>query len=69
MEVLPHDRFERAVSRDDAIRCPRADEDGAPQRQVTGALEAGAPGVGRAELFEALRVQDERRTLVARRRA
>ena len=61
VEMLAHDRLERAVGGDDAIGRPRTDEDGASQRQVAGALEPRAPRVGRAELFEALRVEDERR--------
>ncbi len=38
-QVLQHDRLERAIRRDDAIRRARAGEDRAPKWQIAGALE------------------------------
>ncbi len=61
MEVLEHDRGERAIGGDDAIGGSRTGQDGAPQRQIAGALQPRPAGTGRAKLLEALWVEHERR--------
>ena len=60
-KVLSHDWFQRPVGRDDAVSGLGAREDGTSQRQVPRALQPGTARIGRAELLEALRVEDERR--------
>ncbi len=59
--MLADNRLERPVGCDDPIGRPRADEDGAPQWQVAGALEPGPARARGAELLEALWVEHERR--------
>ena len=60
-EMPGHDRLERDVGRDDRVGGPRAAADGPSKRRVAGALRPGEGAAGGAELFESLRVEDERR--------
>ena len=60
-QVLQHDRLERTIRRDDAIRRARAREDRAPKWQIARALERRLVRARRAEFLEPLRVEHERR--------
>jgi hypothetical protein len=62
--VAQHDRLQRAIGCDDGVRRGRARQHRAPERQIRGPLQRGFRGIRRAEFFETLRIQHQRRSRI-----